>query len=78
LFKARFRVFETDKIDRFNNTKIVPMVAIMGVVVTHYAPIVTGMDVVIDVGEGVAGDAGVMVWAARVATTVAYPPLLMG
>jgi len=44
LFKAPFSVFETDKLDRFHDTEIVAMMAIMGVVVTHHAPIVACME----------------------------------
>jgi excinuclease ABC subunit A len=56
LFKARFSVFETNKLDRFHDTEIVAMVAIVSVVVTEHAPIIGGVNIVIDVGQVVPRD----------------------
>mgnify|MGYP007030634169 CR=1 FL=1 len=56
MFKTLFSVFETDKLDRFHDTEIVAMMAIMGVVVTHDASVVAGVQPVVDVCEVVAGD----------------------
>ncbi len=39
-FKARLRVLEADDLDWLDNAEIVPMVAVLGIVVTHHAAIV--------------------------------------
>ena len=56
MFETRFSVFETDKLDRFNDTEIVAMVTIVSIIVTKHASIVAWMDGVIDVGQVVASD----------------------
>ena len=64
MFKTRFSIFETEKLDRFYDTEIVAMMSIMGVVVTHDTTVVASMDAVIDVGEVVPGNFTLLViWA---------------
>ena len=53
-FKALFNVFIADEVDGFDSAKVMPMVKAMGVVIANHPPVVSGMKVVIDIGEVVA------------------------
>jgi len=56
LRKAFLNIFEADELDRFHNSKIMAMVAVMRVVVAYHSPIVARVKVMVDIGQAVPGN----------------------
>lgn len=54
--KAFLNIFEADELDRFHNSKIMAMVAVMRVVVAYHSPIVARVKAMVDIGQVVPGN----------------------